>query len=101
MALTTDVITEYAFAKSYDQLDSSNFQDTPHEASVAICTTGHFGLHFLILFPVLDMMPEWLIRKMKPEVLPLVGLHKSWSYIKFGGFNDNQDSRTWRDKWER
>ncbi|KAH6661569.1 cytochrome P450, partial [Halenospora varia] len=76
VALTTDVITEYSFAKSYDQLDSLDFQDTLHEALVAIYVTGHFALHFPIVFPILDIMPEWLVRKMQPEVLPVVGLRK-------------------------
>jgi hypothetical protein len=76
MALTTDVITEYSFAKSYDQLDSPNFQDTLHEALVAIYTTGQFALHFPIVFPILDIMPEWLVKLAQPEVLPVVGLRK-------------------------
>ncbi len=76
MALTTDIITEYSFAKSYDQLDSPGFQDTLHEALVAIYVTGHFALHFPIVFPILDVMPEWLVRKMQPEVLPVVGMRK-------------------------
>lgn len=76
MALTTDIITEYSFAKSYDQLDSPNFQDTLHEALVAIYTTGQFALHFPIVFPILDIMPEWLVKMAQPEVLPVVGLRK-------------------------
>jgi len=76
MALTTDVITEYSFAKSYDQLDSPNFQDTLHEALVAIYTTGQFALHFPIVFPILDILPDWLVKMAQPEVLPVVGLRK-------------------------
>lgn len=76
MALTTDIITEYSFAKSYDQLNSPNFQDTLHEALVAIYTTGQFALHFPIVFPILDIMPEWLVKMAQPEVLPVVGLRK-------------------------
>ena len=76
MALTTDVITEYAFAKSYDQLDSPNFQDTLHEALVAIYVTGHFALHFPMLFPILDSLPDWLVLKAEPALLPVVGLRK-------------------------
>lgn len=76
MALTTDIITEYAFAKSYDQLDSPNFQDTLHEALIAIYTTGQFALHFPIVFPILNILPEWLVRKTQPEVLQVVGLRK-------------------------
>ncbi|KAK3374604.1 cytochrome P450 [Podospora didyma] len=76
MALTTDIITEYAFAKSYDQLDSPNFADTLHEALVAIYVTGHFALHFPIVFPILDRLPDWFVRSTQPDVLPVVGLRK-------------------------
>jgi cytochrome P450 len=76
MALTTDAITEYAFAKSYDQLDSPDFQDTLHDALVAIYTTGHFALHFPIVFPILDSLPDWLVMKMEPRLIPVVGMRK-------------------------
>jgi cytochrome P450 len=76
MAVTTDIITEYAFAKSYDQLDSPNFQDTLHEALIAIYTTGQFALHFPIVFPILDSLPDWLVLRMEPRLLPVVGLRK-------------------------
>jgi len=76
MALTTDIITEYAFAKSYNQLSSPDFRDTLHEALVAIYTTGHFALHFPIVFPILDRLPEWFVRATQPDVLPVVGLRK-------------------------
>lgn len=76
MALTTDIITEYAFARSYDQLDVPEFRKTFHEALVAIYTVGHFALHFPIVFPILDIMPDWLVKRAQPEVLPVVGLRK-------------------------
>lgn len=76
MALTTDVITEYAFARSYDQLDIPDFKDTLHEALIAIYTVGHFALHFSWVFPLLDVMPEWIVRRMQPEILPVVGMRK-------------------------
>ncbi|KAH7351363.1 cytochrome P450 family protein [Rhexocercosporidium sp. MPI-PUGE-AT-0058] len=79
MALTTDIITEYAFARSYDQLDSPNFQESLHEALVAVYTVGQFALHFPVVFPILDMMPEWLVRRTQPEVLPVVGLRKDFA----------------------
>jgi hypothetical protein len=76
MALTADIITEYCFAKSYDQLDSPDFEDTMHEALIAIYVTGHFALHFPIVFPILDRLPEWFVRANQPEILPVVGLRK-------------------------
>ena len=76
MALTTDIITEYAFAKSSDQLDSPDFADTLHEALIVIYTTGHFALHFPIVFPILDRLPEWFVRASQPDILPVVGMRK-------------------------
>ncbi|KAK2743339.1 hypothetical protein FQN55_007274 [Onygenales sp. PD_40] len=76
MALTTDIITEYAFGKSYEQLESPNFRDTLHEALVAIYTTGHFALHFPIVFPILDCLPDWFVLKMQPDLVSVVGLRK-------------------------
>jgi hypothetical protein len=81
MALTTDIITEYAFAKSYDQLDSPDFAETLHEALVAIYVTGHFALHFSIVFPILDMLPEWFVKWGQPEIMPVVGLRKVGTYL--------------------
>ena len=76
MALTTDIITEYAFARSYDQLDSPDFQEILHDALVAIYTTGQFALHFSMVFPILDALPDWLVSKMEPRLLPVIGLSK-------------------------
>ncbi|KAL2126994.1 hypothetical protein VTI74DRAFT_11498 [Chaetomium olivicolor] len=76
MALTTDIITEYAFAKSYDQLDSPDFTDTLHEALVAIYVTGHFALHFPVVFPILDSLPEWFVKWAQPDIMSVVGLRK-------------------------
>ena len=76
MALTTDIITEYAFGKSYNQLKSPGFEETLHEALVAIYVTGHFALHFPVVFPILDRLPEWFVKMTQPDVLPVVGLRK-------------------------
>ena len=66
----------YAFARSYDHLDSPNFKDTLHDALVAIYSIGPFALQFPLVFPILDIMPEWLVRRTQPDVLPVVGLRK-------------------------
>ncbi|KAL2019048.1 hypothetical protein VTK56DRAFT_10152 [Thermocarpiscus australiensis] len=76
MALTTDIITECTFASSYGQLDSPDFADTLHEALVAVYVTDHFALHFPVVFPILDLLPEWLVRWGQPAIMPVVGLCK-------------------------
>ncbi|PBP25265.1 hypothetical protein BUE80_DR003674 [Diplocarpon rosae] len=86
VALTTDIITEYAFARSYDQLDSPGFEETLHEALQAIYTVGHVALHFSWVFPLLDLLPEWLVRRAQPEILPVVreirdGLNEAHKHV--------------------
>ena len=95
MALTTDIITEYSFAKSYGQIDSPNFEETMHEALVTIYTTGHFALHFPIVFPILDSLPEWVVRAGQPAILPVVGLRKV-SRHAFAPRQSTERFRTWQ-----
>ena len=49
-AMTADIITEHAFVRSYDYLDSPGLEQTYLEALQTIYTAGHFGLHFPMLF---------------------------------------------------
>ena len=76
MALTTDIITEYAFAKSYNQLDVPNFTETMHDALVAAYVVGHFALHFPIVFPILDSFPDWFTLMVQPVLRPVVGIKR-------------------------
>ena len=93
MAVTTDIITEYAFAESYNQVDSPNFQDTLHEALVAIYTTGQFALHFPIVFPILDRLPEWFVLLAQPALQPVVGLRKV-SHFGSCSLNPSESKKT-------
>jgi cytochrome P450 len=74
MALTTDIITEYAFAKGYGQLDVPGFTETMHDALVACYVVGHFALHFPIVFPILDSLPDWFTLTVQPVLQPVVGI---------------------------
>lgn len=76
IALTTDIITEYSFAKSFDNLDSPGFKDTMHEALIAVYTITKFAMQFPFVIPILDALPQWLIRMVKPEIMPVVGLKR-------------------------
>jgi cytochrome P450 len=76
MALTTDIITEYAFAKPYNQLDVPNFTETMHDALLACYTVGHFALHFPIVFPILDALPDWFTLTVQPVLQPVIGIRR-------------------------
>jgi hypothetical protein len=56
-------------------------------------TTGHFARHPPIVFPILDILPDWLVSIGQPEVLPVVGMRKVllpsfYSTIAHGRFAD-------------
>lgn len=89
VALTIDTITEYAFGRAYNQLDSPDFQDTMIDALLAIYSTGRFALHFPIVFPILDSLLDWFVMKVHPVLQPVVGLAK----VRESAFGDtkNQD----------
>lgn len=73
VALTTDIITEYSFAKSYDHLENPRFHECLHEALMAIYTTAHLNKHFSFVPSLLDALPEWLVKLVNPDILPVVG----------------------------
>lgn len=75
-ALTTDIITEYAFARSYNHLDNLGFQDTMHEALIAIYSITKLAMQFPIVFTVLENLPNAIVRIFKPDIMPVVGLRR-------------------------
>lgn len=75
-ALTTDIITEYAFARSYNHLDSLGFQATMHESLIAIYSITKLAMQFPIVFTILENLPDAIIHRFKPEMMPVVGLHQ-------------------------
>lgn len=76
MALTTDIIMDYAFAKSYNHLDSQDFKETMDESLIAIYSMTKLAMQFPIIFTILDRLPDSLIRQFKPKLLPTVGLRR-------------------------
>lgn len=75
-ALTTDIITDYAFARSYNHLDNPGFSETMHESLIAIYSMTKLAMQFPIVFTVLEMLPDSVIRRFKPDIMPTVGLRR-------------------------
>lgn len=71
MTLTIDIISEYAFARSYDHLESPGFDVSTQDALAVDSAIGHFQLHLLIVLPLLDMLPAWLVRVARPVMMPV------------------------------
>lgn len=58
--MTTDIVTQYAFAESSNFLDSTTFAPNFHEAILAGTRMGVWARHFPIMFPILRSLPMYV-----------------------------------------
>lgn len=58
--MTTDIVTQYAFAESSLFLDNPNFAPNFHAAILAGTRMGSWARHFPILFPILRSIPMYV-----------------------------------------
>ncbi|KAL4813108.1 cytochrome P450 [Aspergillus spinulosporus] len=65
--MTADVVTEYAFAKSYNFLDSPTFEPNFHRAIIAGCEMGPWIKQFPVLMAVMNVLPNWILMRINPE----------------------------------
>ncbi|KAL4732999.1 cytochrome P450 [Aspergillus similis] len=65
--MTTDVVTEYAFAKSYNFLDSPTFEPNFHRPIVAGADLGPWVKQFPAMLKVMDSLPKWILTRINPE----------------------------------
>ncbi|KAE8361743.1 cytochrome P450 [Aspergillus caelatus] len=72
--MTTDIVTQYAFAESSRFLENPTFTPNFHEAILAGTRMGCWARHFPILFPVLRSIPIDILSKISPET----GLFLRW-----------------------
>lgn len=65
--LTTDVVTEYAFSKSYDFLSSPTFEPNFHRAIIAGTDMGPWFKQFPWLMTVMNRLPQPVVMWINPE----------------------------------
>jgi cytochrome P450 len=75
-AFSGDVITTYVFGKSYDHLNSPDFQETFHEPFMAASEASSVALQFKWIYPVLNKLPPWLVLKLNPKIFLILQLEK-------------------------
>ncbi|KAH0541570.1 hypothetical protein FGG08_003982 [Glutinoglossum americanum] len=71
-ALTTDVITEYCFARSYGYLSRENFGGEWADALIQASEMSHLMKQFGWLFPLMDSMPDWFSVWLNPAIMYLI-----------------------------
>lgn len=74
-ALTTDIITEYWFARSYGFLDKPDFMPEWVETWMAASESAHLIKQCPWLVPVMQALPNWFGEKTIPGMMQLINLH--------------------------
>ncbi|MCJ1451061.1 hypothetical protein MMC28_001395 [Mycoblastus sanguinarius] len=75
-AFAGDIITQFAFAKCYNHLESQGFEETFHESFMAAGTLAPLTVHFPWIKPVMKSMPEWFVFKVQPLMVPLFQMQR-------------------------
>ncbi|KAL9078820.1 MAG: hypothetical protein Q9157_002261 [Trypethelium eluteriae] len=71
-ALTTDVVTEYAFGKSYQCLQAPDFNPQLHEAAQANTKTTVLAKQFPWIIPLSRSLPHWVVQAVNPLMMQMV-----------------------------
>ncbi|KAH0555914.1 hypothetical protein GP486_006142 [Trichoglossum hirsutum] len=75
-ALTTDIITEYAYAKTYGFLAKPDFGCEWPAVLAQASEMSHLMKQFGWLYPTMDAMPEWLVLKFNPPLMHLINFQR-------------------------
>lgn len=71
-ALSGDVITNLAFAKSYDLIGTKNWESPFTIAVSNLVTTSHFMTHFAWIIPTMNCIPDKLLMALSSKFKPIV-----------------------------
>jgi hypothetical protein len=67
-AYSSDVVMQYAFGFSYDNLKSEDFEETFHDAFMALSEFGKLACQFPVLGPIMESLPDWFVRATNPPL---------------------------------
>jgi hypothetical protein len=75
-ALTTDVITEYAFSRSYKFLERKYFAPEWWDMMMAATQVCHVNKQFPWLMPLVKALPVWVVKKTNPIMMGMLNFQK-------------------------
>jgi hypothetical protein len=75
-ALTGDIMSEFAFAKSFNTLESKDFSESLHDAIMASVRSAHVLPQFPWLLPLLNRLPSNVVAKLQPNLAQLFHIGK-------------------------
>ncbi|KAF1991023.1 cytochrome P450, variant [Aulographum hederae CBS 113979] len=67
-AFSGDVIMEVSFGFSYNSLASPSFRDSFHDCFLALSEFGGLACQFPFLGPIMEAVPDWLVRMTNPPL---------------------------------
>jgi hypothetical protein len=73
-AYSGDVIMEYAFGFSYNNLGSEDFEETFHKPFLALTEFGLLSCQFPIMGPIVESLPDWFVRMTNPPLDKVLAL---------------------------
>lgn len=79
-ALTTDIITQYAFGRSYDYLDQPGFAREWYQMWTDTSENSHFIKQFPQIIPLMENMPDWIVKLTKPNMLGFIKMQRVLPY---------------------
>lgn len=77
IALTSDIITEYAYCKPLGALDEEDFNPMLHSSAMVSSEASHIFSQLEWVFPMLQLLPESFVKKMSPEI----GVVLDWTAV--------------------
>jgi len=76
-ALTMDIITHYAYGRSYNHLAEDDFKLSWKETIIAVAANGAFLRQFPWSLPIMKATPLSLLQKLNPQAASLVGWQRA------------------------
>ena len=71
-ALSGDVITNLAFGKLYELMESKNWESPFTIAVSNLVTTSHYMTHFAWIIPTMNCIPDKILMALSSKIKPII-----------------------------
>lgn len=75
-ALTSDIISQYAFGRSFNHLDRPGSTKEWHQMWMNVSENGHLIKQYPSILPLMESMPMWMVKLTKPAMLGFFEMQK-------------------------
>jgi cytochrome P450 len=79
-SLATDNVTEFAFHRSYDFLDSPDFAANFNKTLREFAKIGMWHRHFGLILDVMQSIPPWIVAKLDPSGVDVLNFFQAGSF---------------------